>query len=158
MNYYSDSDPGGSSGTQNGRQTQERQISILIIDDNRDFARMFSSLFDHLGYRAAVAASAEQGIAKIREMVPDLVFCDIGLPAKGGLFLAETVRADKVLKSIYLVALSCFEREKDGQRAVEAGYDLYISKPIHTSVLETVLKTVQRQQKAAPHGKVRVST
>lgn len=127
--------------TDNGNTTSPARI--LIIDDNRDFANILYSLFRHLEYDAYTACCEKQAAEKIERLVPDLVFCDIGLPNRGAYKIANKIRSDFALCHIFLVALTYYTPERIKATALDLGYDLCVSKPIQTFMLESILEKVE---------------
>jgi CheY-like chemotaxis protein len=125
------------------RNTPSHTTRILIIDDNRDFANILCSLFRHLDYDAYTACSEKQAVEKMERLVPDLVFCDIGLPNRGAYRIAQKIRSDFSLYHIYLVALTYYTPEKVKTAALDLGYDFCVSKPIQTVILESIFEKVE---------------
>lgn len=120
-----------------------RTMKILIIDDNRDFANMLGSFLKHLDYKAYTAYDEAQAMEKILTIIPDLIFCDIGLPNKGGYRIAKKIKSECSLKHIYVVALTCFVQEKYERIALEHGFDSYVSKPIQSSQLQDIFSQTE---------------
>jgi two-component system CheB/CheR fusion protein len=113
--------------------------TILIIEDNRDAAASLSEALELSGHRVAVAHDGETGLAKARELRPEVVLCDIGLPQMDGYAVARAFRADDVLKSAFLVALSGYALPEDLQRAEDAGFQRHLAKPPSLEALERML-------------------
>jgi signal transduction histidine kinase len=122
-----------------------RNMRILVIEDNRDFAEMLCSMLAQLGHETATAHDGLQGVATAREMRPDIVFCDIGLPGMNGYEVAEAVRRDKDLKDVCLIALTGYAQEQDRIRAIESGFDKHMAKPVAMPALWEVLSEVSRK-------------
>lgn len=113
---------------------------LLIIEDNMDAAETLSDVLTGAGYRVAVAYDGEAGVKKARELKPDFVLCDIGLPgAMDGYAVARTLRKEAGLASARLVALSGYAQPEDRRRAAEAGFDAHLAKPPELSALQRVL-------------------
>ena len=75
-----------------------------------------------------------------REFRPDLVLCDIGLPGEmNGYKVAETLRADPVTRRSRLVAVTGFGQDEDRRRALEAGFDRHVTKPVGYADLVTLI-------------------
>src|SRR5204862_3278133 len=85
---------------------------VLIIDDNPDVSLPMSRLLEVNGHDTAVAADGPSGVELARHFNPDVVLCDIGLPGgMNGYGVAEALRADPTMKSVYLVAVTGFGQE-----------------------------------------------
>jgi CheY-like chemotaxis protein len=111
------------------RAPTTRAIDILVIEDNVDAARSIAELLEMKGHRVHVATDGLTGIKKARELKPEVVLCDIGLPDVDGYEIARTLRADEGLRFTRLIALTGYAQPEDRQRAKEAGFDAHIGKP-----------------------------
>ena len=76
-----------------------------------------------------------------RELKPEVVLCDIGLPGMDGYAVAQTIRADEAMKNIFLVALTGYALPDDFRRATEAGFDRHLAKPPSLESLDEVLRS-----------------
>jgi PAS domain S-box-containing protein len=113
---------------------------VLVADDNpagRDFVR--ESLAEHVS-AIIEAADGREALAKIRETHPDLVLLDIQMPEMDGYAVVREIRADPALKGIRVVALTAFAMQGDRERALEAGFDDYITKPVTIAKLKAQLE------------------
>jgi signal transduction histidine kinase len=119
-----------------------RKASVLVIEDNLDSARSIADVLSLEGHHVHVATDARSGIAKARELKPDVILCDIGLPDMDGYEIARAIRAEAWLRSTRLVALSGYAQPEDRQRAAEAGFDQHIAKP---AAMEDLLATVAQR-------------
>ena len=110
---------------------------VLLIEDNVDSAEMMQLLFEELGHSVSVAWDGQTGLELAEKIVPDTVFCDIGLPgAMNGYAVAKEIRRRQALSGIYLIALTGYVHPEDVRRAEMAGFDLHIAKPVGLDVLE----------------------
>ena len=86
--------------------------------------------------------SAEAALEAARASIPDVMLVDIGLPGMNGYELAEHVRKDETLRGITLVAVTGYGREEDRQRALAAGFDHHIVKPVeHSRLMELLARS-----------------
>jgi CheY-like chemotaxis protein len=92
-----------------------------------------------------LAPTGTEGVAKAKELAPDLILCDIGLPGMDGYAVARTLRLDPRLRVTRLVALSGYAAPEDSAKAREAGFDAHHAKPLSLETLETILAEVRRQ-------------
>jgi two-component system CheB/CheR fusion protein len=120
--------------------TALRPLVILHIEDNRDVAESIAEVLRMDGHQVHVARDGRSGVAKAREVKPDLVLCDIGLPDMDGYQIARTLRADETVRSAMLVALSGYAQPEDRRRAAEAGFDAHLKKPVPLDALEALLR------------------
>jgi DNA-binding response OmpR family regulator len=108
---------------------------ILIVDDTPVNLKLTRILLVNEGYRVLTAASAEEALELLRSYHPDLVLADIQLPGIDGLELTRRIKQNPKTRDISVVALTAFSMRGDEQRAVDAGCDGYITKPIDTRAL-----------------------
>lgn len=123
-------------------------MHVLIIEDNVDAATTLGMLLELLGHRAHVAHDGTAGVQAARDLRPDAVICDIGLPgALDGYGVAQVLRAE--LPSALLVALTGYGQEDVQRRARAAGFDLHLTKPVEAQVLERILAEYAERLEAA---------
>lgn len=113
---------------------------LLVIEDNVDAAEMLQQVLELEGHVVAVAHRGPEGLELMRELRPDLVICDLGLPGMSGYDVAREVRKDEVLAGTFLVALSGYSQPEDVERAMEAGFDKHLAKPPKIEQLESLLE------------------
>ena len=117
-----------------------RGLKVLVIEDNVDAAGSLSEVLELLGHRVAVAYDGKAGVEKAREFRPEVVMCDIGLPAEmDGYAVARALRSDPANATAFLVALTGYALPEDQRRALEAGFDLHLAKPPSLDQIEKVL-------------------
>jgi signal transduction histidine kinase/ActR/RegA family two-component response regulator len=121
--------PGEPAGAETAKPAAAAPRVILVVEDYLDSAQALADVLAFQGHRVHIAANGRTGAAKAREIKPDVVFCDIGLPDMTGYEIAQSLRRDEELRSTYLVALSGYAQPEDRRRAVEAGFDAHIAKP-----------------------------
>jgi CheY-like chemotaxis protein len=104
---------------------------ILLVEDDPHVAETLSELLRLDGYRVSVAKDAASGLQLLRREPADLVLCDLSLPGEmDGFGFAGACRADSRLRRLRLMAVSGYCRAEDRRRAVAAGFDGLIGKPI----------------------------
>jgi PAS domain S-box-containing protein len=112
---------------------------VLIIEDNPDAATSLATLLEITGHEVSAALDGADGIAVARRFRPDVVLCDIGLPKMDGYEVARTLRADEAFRGTVLVALTGYALPDDAERAVRAGFDRHMAKPVKMEELEDLL-------------------
>lgn len=110
--------------------TDDRRKRILVVDDNPGNLRLFTLLLASPRYEVQTAASAQLALDLLASFHPDLILLDLQLPDIDGLELARRLKADPVLRSIPIVAVTAYAMKGDEQRARAAGADGYVSKPV----------------------------
>lgn len=121
---------------------------ILVVDDNPTNLKLASALLRAEGHTVVPAADAEQAEALLAEQVPDLILMDIALPGMDGLELTRRLKADARLRHVPVIALTAFAMKGDDNRAREAGCDGYITKPIDTRAMPSLVRQVLQQAAA----------
>jgi CheY-like chemotaxis protein len=109
--------------------------AILIVDDTPVNLKLTRILLQHEGYEVRTAASAEDALTVLESFHPRLVLADIQLPGMDGLEMTRRIKQDPRNSDVLVVALTAFAMKGDEEKAIEAGCDGYITKPIDTRVL-----------------------
>ncbi len=117
-----------------------RRRRVLIIEDNLDAAQSLREVLEFGDHLVEVAHDGAEGLTKARRFMPEVVFCDIGLPGMDGYGVARAFRCDEALKGVFLVALSGYALPEDLKRAWEAGFDRHVAKPPSLERLEELLQ------------------
>src|SRR6266478_9782903 len=123
---------------------------ILIVDDTPVNLKLTRILLLNEGYKVLTAASAEEALELLRGYRPRLILADIQLPGMDGLEMTRRIKQDPATRDITVVALTAFAMKGDEQKAIEAGCDGYITKPIDTRTLGSRIREyLERRPKAA---------
>ena len=110
---------------------------ILVVDDNADAANSLSELLKMDGHHTQPVFSAEDAILQAHAFAPDVVLLDIGLPHIDGYEVARRLRGS--LSSVMLVALTGYGQADDRERALAAGFDAHLVKPVDLAALTRIL-------------------
>jgi len=113
---------------------------VLIVEDNRDAARMLATLLKLEGFEVLTAADGRAGLELARQERPDVALIDIGLPEIDGYEVARRIRNDDELRNVRLVALTGYAQQSDRRRALQAGFDDHLAKPFKPEKLVSVLR------------------
>jgi CheY-like chemotaxis protein len=119
---------------------------ILVVDDNLINLKLASEMMECEGYLVDRASNAETALAAIELNRPDLILMDLALPGMDGLALTRHLRSQEPTRLIPVVALTAFAMKRDEERALEAGCDAYIVKPIDTRKLPALLAEILKTQ------------
>ena len=120
---------------------------ILIVDDNAINLKLVAYLMKANGYTVVTALDAESAIETIRSNHPDVILMDIQLPGIDGLELTRRLKADPKTRDIVIVAVTAYAMKGDQAKALAAGCDDYITKPIDTRTLpETIAKHLAKRE------------
>lgn len=106
---------------------------MLVVDDQGDSLELVRRLLKECNADAVIASSAENGLRLVSQQSPDVIVSDIGMPEKDGLEMMRELRARSADGSkIPAIALTAFARSEDRTRAMRAGYQVYLSKPVES--------------------------
>lgn len=108
---------------------------ILIVDDNATNLKLVAYLMKANGYQVDTALNAEAAIEAIGAHHPDLILMDIQLPGIDGLELTRRLKANPATRDIVIVAVTAYAMKGDQDKALAAGCDDYVTKPIDTRAL-----------------------
>ena len=121
---------------------------ILIVDDNPTNLKLARVLLTGEGYDVKTAVDAEEALNLLKTLKPQLILMDIQLPGMDGLTLTKLIKSDPEKKSILIIALTAYVMKGDDQKALAAGCDGYIPKPIDTNTLPTLLVEYLKKSKS----------
>ncbi|HJL19606.1 MAG TPA: chemotaxis protein CheB [Sandaracinaceae bacterium LLY-WYZ-13_1] len=122
-----------------------RPLTLLVIEDDEDVAEMMAQSLAREGHRVEVAEDGRAGVARAKELSPDVVVCDIGLPDDmSGHDVARALRADPATRDAAMVALTGYGRREDRARSAEAGFDAHVTKPADLAALKALLQRLAR--------------
>ncbi len=117
----------------------ESRQRILIVEDNPDNRTLITDILEALQYSVIEAVDGVQGVAKATAEQPDLILMDLSLPQMDGWTATRHIKSNQQLKHIPIVALTAHAMIGDREKALEAGCDDYISKPIDLLELQSKL-------------------
>ncbi len=106
------------------------RMRVLVIEDNLMNMELITDILTANGHEVLQAATAPEALALLEETKPDLILMDIQLPGVSGLDLTKRLKADPGTSRIPIVAITSYAMKGDEERALEAGCDGYIPKPI----------------------------
>jgi CheY-like chemotaxis protein len=121
---------------------------ILIVEDNMDHYELVRFVLERAGYDVFLAVNGRDGVDAARLQKPDLILMDLGMPEMNGWTASQKLKSDEATKSIPLYALSAHTLPQDRKRAIQAGCDGYVTKPIHVqSFLEMINETFEKMNR-----------
>lgn len=113
--------------------------SIMIIDDNPINLKLEKILLTVEGYDIRTATDAEEALTVLASFKPKLILMDLQLPGMTGLELTQKLKSDMKYKDIIILAVTAYAMKGDKEKALAAGCDGYIAKPIDTKSLPNVI-------------------
>ena len=123
-------------------------LTLLIVEDEIDAREMLTLILEQCGAKIVSADSVKQAFILYEQYQPDILISDISMPNEDGYTLIRQIRSHKTDKTnIPAIALTAYAREEDKQRALEAGFNLHLSKPIEPLQLIKLLSQFVPQKK-----------
>jgi PAS domain S-box-containing protein len=129
-------------------KSKRPSLRILVVDDIPDVADVMKMLLDLEGFETMVAYSGAAALDCARQFLPDVIFCDIGLPEMDGHEIARRIRADRSIAPATLIALTGWGAEGELRKTRESGFDFHMVKPVDTNALLELLSHIDPRQPA----------
>jgi CheY-like chemotaxis protein len=119
-------------------------LKVLVVDDEADARDLVKSVLSDVGADVATAVSADEGLALLASQRPDVIVSDIGMPECDGYQFMRTIRQLGAVAGgrTPAIALTAFARSEDRTRAMLAGYQVHVSKPIEPQELVATIKSL----------------
>jgi PAS domain S-box-containing protein len=128
---------------------------VVIIDDNEDAATTLSMLVRELGGSTRTANDALSGLQAVRDFKPHIVFLDVGMPGMNGYEACRRMRRLSSGTPILIVAVTGWGQDQDKKRALDAGFDFHLTKPVDPAALTELLvsrtQTIPAERSLVPH-------
>jgi CheY-like chemotaxis protein len=114
--------------------------TVLLVEDNLHNRRIFTSILTHYGFAVREAVNGAEAVELARSVRPDLILMDLSLPVLDGWEATRRIKEDAELRAIPIIALTAHAMSGDEGRALEAGCDAYLSKPISPKKVVTAVQ------------------
>ncbi|MBI3554598.1 MAG: PAS domain S-box protein [Elusimicrobia bacterium] len=124
-------------------------LKVLVVDDELDTLQMLAELLRYCGARVATAPSASDALGAFQKERPELLVSDIAMPNEDGYSLMRKVRALGPAGggSVLALALTARAKEEDRDAALEAGYQMYLAKPVEPEDLVTAIRNLVKHSR-----------
>jgi CheY-like chemotaxis protein len=120
-----------------------RQISILIVNDDLNSCKLFKTYCTMAGYDAWSVESAEQALAQLATVHPDLIILDMNLPGMNGMTFLRHLKADPAMRDIHVVITTVYHEHYDRKQVMEAGADGFLIVPSQKKlIMELIANTI----------------
>lgn len=119
---------------------------ILIVDDNQDSRELAVKVLKNRGYQMIEASDGEEALEKALAEKPDLILMDISIPKINGYEVTRRLKSQADFKATPIIALTAHAMKGDKEKALEAGCDGYISKPINVHELPDQIKSYMKDK------------
>lgn len=113
----------------------DRPARILIAEDNPQGVELLDAYLGESGWEVATAVDGEETLQKVRDWRPDLILLDIMMPKISGFEVCKRLKADPATRDIAVLMITALDQPADVERAVEAGTDDFLTKPINQAEL-----------------------
>ena len=127
-------------------ETALNNLHILLVDDDNDTREFQTVLLEGYSARVTAVASGKEALEVLDQFTPDIIVSDIGMTEMDGYMLLKHIRSrlDQQNKQISAIALTAYAREFDQQKALQAGFQTHITKPVEPETLvEGILSLVR---------------
>lgn len=120
---------------------------ILLVEDREDNRVLARKLLERAGFRVVEATDGREALEQVTAQRPDLLLLDMSLPLVDGWTVARTLRQSPDFKDLLIVALTAHAMDGDRERALEAGCDEFLTKPIEVAkFIPTIRRILERRR------------
>src|SRR4051794_348990 len=131
-----------------------RGLSVLVVDDDEESRHVVAAHLESCDATVLTAGSAPEALEMLQQSAVHVLLADIAMPGEDGYSLMRKLRSlDATIASVPAAALTAFAREEDRQEALEAGFQLHLSKPIDAGSLIAAVATLARSNIAHSPGR-----
>ena len=117
-------------------------LHLLVVDDSPDTCELFRTILLQQGARVTCVTSAYEAMRSFENAEPDVMICDLGMPGRDGLELIRYIRSHTAGRAVTAVAATAYAKPEDRERALAAGFDEYLTKPIEPVDLVEIIERV----------------
>jgi CheY-like chemotaxis protein len=129
-------------------------LHVLVVEDNHDGRESLRDLLEIWGHEVTLAEDGPEGVDKALSIHPDVALVDIGLPGLDGNEVARRIRSALGSDEISLIAMTGYGQPEDRRRALQAGFDRYLVKPVDPAVLSQLLAEMSAREPRAGEAAV----
>ena len=118
---------------------------ILNIDDSAQLRYLKTRILQRVGYEVVEGSSGAEALRLVKELMPQLILCDVKLPDMSGIEVCRRIKSDPISAGIPVVQISAtFVAEEDEREGLKGGADIYLTEPLEPKELETVVSILLR--------------
>jgi two-component system cell cycle response regulator DivK len=120
---------------------------ILVVEDNEQNRILMRQILTHHGYEVLEAVDGLSGLEMARAQMPSLILLDIQMPVMNGFAVIAELRNSPELRTIMAIAVTSFAMKGDREKALQAGFDEYVTKPIDTRRFPELVRQVMARKR-----------
>lgn len=120
------------------------QKKVIIADDNENIREALTYLLEDEGFELSLAKDGAEALAKVRQIVPDVLLLDIMMPGMNGYEVCSAVKNDPLLKQVYIIMLTAKGQITEQEHGKEVGADEYIVKPFSPMEILSKIKKITK--------------
>jgi CheY-like chemotaxis protein len=105
-------------------------VHVLLVENDSDSLEVLKAVLEYTGALVSTATSAREALGTLERIRPDVIVSDIAMPGDDGYWLVRQVRAQQHTGTIPAVAVTVYNRPEDRRRALDAGFQAHLSKPV----------------------------
>jgi DNA-binding response OmpR family regulator len=120
---------------------------VLVVDDEKHIATLLKRVLTGNGYEVFTAKNGEEALSLATQKQPDLIILDLMMPGISGIEVCRVLKTHKNTSGIPIIVLSALDRLIDKKYVIDAGGDAFLSKPINSSELLTIIDKLQNRNK-----------
>jgi CheY-like chemotaxis protein len=113
---------------------------ILIVEDKASSRELLRTVLENQGFVVSEAADGEGALQKARAELPDLILLDLHMPVRGGYEVLKELRREPRFASVPIVAVTASAMQGDREKAIAAGFNAYLTKPVPLNSLRTEIQ------------------
>jgi CheY-like chemotaxis protein len=127
-------------------------VHILIVDDEPDARELLRAMLVSTGARISEAGSAEEAMRVMVDDPPGILLADVAMPDQDGYSMIRALRVMPEGRRLRAIAVSAYARREDKKRALAAGYDTHVAKPVERQEIFEAIERVSRQRQEPPRA------
>jgi two-component system cell cycle response regulator DivK len=121
-------------------------VHVLLVEDNFDNRDMMKFLLERAGYVVKTAGTGLDALANAQLERPDVILMDLSMPEMDGWTAAKEIKKDPLLANVPLIAVTAHTLPGDRRKALDSGFDSYISKPINVHMFDIMVAKVLEEK------------
>jgi len=122
----------------------ENPLRVLVVDDNVSSAKTMGWMLEFAGHSTTLVHSGEEALEVARRQHPEVILLDIGMPGMNGYDVCRELRRDPKFETVVFIAQTGWGQERDRKRAIEAGFDHHLIKPVNFDQFSSLMAKIQK--------------